>query len=75
MDKNFRVDSNWETVNTKSIQIGPDKTIIIEHIPNLAFIKVENKGVVGRKHWLHNITMEEIDTQLDDIIELMLKEN
>lgn len=75
MRQEFRVDSNWETINTKSIQIGPDKTIIIEHTSDLTFIRVESKGVIGRKYWLHNMTMEEIDAKLDNIIEAMLRDD
>lgn len=74
-NRDYRVDSNWETINSKSIQLGPDKTIIIENTPDLTYIRLESKGVIGRKYWLHNMTMEEIDAKLDSIIESMLRDN
>lgn len=75
MEKEFRVDSDWKVVNSKSIQIGADKTIIIEHTPDLTYIRVESNKVIGREYWLHDITMEEIDAKLDNIINSMLEAN
>ena len=73
MRQEFRIDSNWETINTKSIQIGSDKTIIIENTPDLTYIRLESNKTIRREHWLHNMTMEDIDAKLDEIIESMLR--
>lgn len=72
-NRDYRVDSNWKTINSKSIQLGPDKTIIIENTPDLTYIRLESNRAIRREYWLHNMTMEDIDAKLDGIIESMLR--